>query len=266
MSEQISVSIEKVNPIMAREWLETRIPRQRKIKPKRVESYAKMMLCGDWKIPPDCIMFTKGQLANGQHRLLAIIASNRTLPFVILRTNDETVYQVTDAGCIRNPGDALPAEAENKHNMAAMGTLILHYLSESISRMSMSARIVSRPELVRFITENYDELQSVYKICQNGYNKVHVISPVLTGALGFLVHKKYKERVVEFIEKLYEGTSDKIILNLRNRLLNDRLGGHSLSRSYQFGLLIKGFNAFIIGNGPKLFKIVEGEDFPKIIE
>lgn len=85
----VRLSIETITPEIAQEYLNVTHVAQRKPSQPALFRYTMEMNAGHWVEPPftfDPLAFTPdGQLVNGQHRLLALIASGKTLKFFVLR-------------------------------------------------------------------------------------------------------------------------------------------------------------------------------------
>lgn len=82
---QQSIPIERVTPKKATEWLNANTS-NRKLRDGVVEKYAEDMRHGRWTrcTAPICF-YEDGDVADGQHRLWAIIESDTTQEFAVLR-------------------------------------------------------------------------------------------------------------------------------------------------------------------------------------
>src|ERR1017187_1807933 len=99
------LTIEKVTPKRATELLSNLFEGQRNQRDGYIDSLALEMKEGRWRLSCDAILLVKGRLANGQHRLCAVIKSNVSCPFIVMETNDDELYKVIDAGQKRTIGD-----------------------------------------------------------------------------------------------------------------------------------------------------------------
>ena len=82
----------RVTPYYARKLLEKNTNNFRKITKRVVEKYAREMKAGLWQENGEPIqIYEDGTLANGQHRLAAIIESGVTLPMVVVSGIPKTV-------------------------------------------------------------------------------------------------------------------------------------------------------------------------------
>lgn len=76
--------ITNVTPLLASSWLERLNVNNRKVSYRVVDKYSRDMSKGDWVLNHQGVAFDKyGHLADGQHRLLAIIKSGVTVPMMV---------------------------------------------------------------------------------------------------------------------------------------------------------------------------------------
>lgn len=81
-------------------------PRNRKERPSKVRKYARLMAAGKWNaaISEPLMLLPSGQLANGQHRLKAIVMSGVTIEVRVIRVSSTLG---TDEGVPRTLADEL---------------------------------------------------------------------------------------------------------------------------------------------------------------
>lgn len=80
-----NVSLERITPKLATEWLNHNRG-NRKLREGKAEQYAQDMKAGNWTQCLDPIAFyADGDIANGQHRLWAIVESETTQEFIVIR-------------------------------------------------------------------------------------------------------------------------------------------------------------------------------------
>jgi len=104
------VNIAEVTPTFASAMLEQNHG-NRTLRRGAVANYASLMEAGKWMCSPDGIIVAKsGRLLQGQHRLMAVVASGCTVQMVIWREVDEDVFPVLDRGIKRTLFDAIGEE------------------------------------------------------------------------------------------------------------------------------------------------------------
>lgn len=96
-----TVTIERVTPRMAEQWLNAN-KCNRSLRAGVVEKYTVDMRTGKWlKCTAPIVFYDDGELADGQHRLYAIIESGTTQEFIIVRGLDRASGLNIDTGLAR---------------------------------------------------------------------------------------------------------------------------------------------------------------------
>jgi hypothetical protein len=96
------VDIVQITPKKAAEYLENLLDGQRSVRQQRVKSLTDDMRNGRFRLTCDAIVLVNGKLANGQHRMWAVVESDTPQPFILMRTDDEELYKVIDCGATRS--------------------------------------------------------------------------------------------------------------------------------------------------------------------
>jgi len=95
----LSIDVEYISPEKAKLYLAKNFSDNRKFSEKNLRKHVQSMVNGDWTISTDCIGFDNhGRLINGQHRLTAVVQSETTQPFIVVRNLPSSVAQVLDLG------------------------------------------------------------------------------------------------------------------------------------------------------------------------
>jgi hypothetical protein len=78
----------------------------RAVRPLKWKKYSQEMKSGHWKLSHQGIAFSNnGKLLDGQHRLLAIVDSGITLPFMVTYGLDESLFSKIDVGFLRTTSE-----------------------------------------------------------------------------------------------------------------------------------------------------------------
>lgn len=97
-----------ITPAMAKRWLESNNTLNRNIRPRLITKYAADMKAGAWHISHQGIAFyDDGSLADGQHRLQAIVTSNCTVQMLVSRGLPRQSGRAVDLHAARQAHDAL---------------------------------------------------------------------------------------------------------------------------------------------------------------
>ena len=97
--QDVFAGVEDISPSIAKHYLLSNFENNRDLSTQQVNEYAKEMKSGLFTISSDCIAFdTAGRLINGQHRLNAVVQSETTQPFIVVRNLPPEVAQLIDVG------------------------------------------------------------------------------------------------------------------------------------------------------------------------
>lgn len=112
--------IVKITPKMAAEWLEQYNTHNRDLRQHTVDQISAAIKRGEWRLNNDAITFdSTGRLANGQHRLWAIVDSDTAVECMVLRGVDDDAQLTMDRGGKRNLRDHLKMSGESNWTILA---------------------------------------------------------------------------------------------------------------------------------------------------
>lgn len=263
------VTLEKITPEDADSMLQDRFPGQRAVRAKHVERLASDMKSGRFHTGPDAIVLIKGKLANGQHRLEAVKQSGKTQLFIVLRSEDNTLYYVMDTGIKRTVGDSLGV-GFSKAIPAIARWVICHdnghvFIGRSGGSVSKST---THAEIVEWCENNIEQLTDSAKYSAAIYIKSRIMPQSIAGALHFLASRAGKKTEAEaFLNEVYtgDGSEGKASNDLRNRLVINQTTKAKLSAGYLLMLCMKAFGFWTKGRRPGVLKVLDGEGIPSIV-
>lgn len=120
-----------VEPEQAEKWLERNVA-NRTLRPSRVREYATAMTQGRWLYTADPIRFDEdGRLIDGQHRLLAVVRSGRTVEMHVVRGLAREAQDKVDTGATRTAADALKVRGFKHGAQLATIVPIVNWLLKS---------------------------------------------------------------------------------------------------------------------------------------
>lgn len=265
----MEVKLVEIDPELAAELLNRRLPNQRRLRYQHVKKLAEDMKNGDWKLTGDTIKISiAGELMDGQHRLQAIRLANITLVMPIAFGVEEKSYEVLDQGLKRGFPDVLAHYGiENNTVVAASMAWLEHYiLTRKFDRGGVRKSI---PTLMKLWEEN-QEIMLYASMGKKVEKKFRFPAAGLTAA--FYVFSITETEDVEYFAKtLTEGTnlqeSDPIYTF--REVLQDRLSLPANRRhgnSHYMVLLIRAWNAYARGNDlSKLFGVGKG-GYPEVFD
>jgi hypothetical protein len=156
---------EIITPQMAKKYLEKNT-NNRTVRPSTVKRYANDMKNGNWQFTDQGISFHEdGSLANGQHRLLAIIESNTPTKMYVTRgvPNGSRIF---DRGASRSAADTLTISGfggEIANNNLLAGVNFLFNYSKG--------RAPTDTMIARFCSENHDLIVKATELTTSGSGK-----------------------------------------------------------------------------------------------
>lgn len=158
----ITSSVEKISPILAQAYLDKNcINRNPSI--KRVNTYARDMENGNWKLNGETIIFDEdGKLINGQHRLMAVIQANVPVDFLVVRgvQRDATLQ---DRGRNRSAIDAMLMNGFDRDlaNNTTVALVRLHFAFAS--NKNVKNMQLSDSEIEQFLLEHEYIIRRVFE-------------------------------------------------------------------------------------------------------
>lgn len=259
-------TIEVITPDMANNILKGN-QKNRPIREGAVAFYAKLMQEGKWKFNGDTIRIAKdGTLIDGQHRLTAVVESNRPQKFLIVRDLDHDVFNTIDIGKKRTVADALAMNrvgAEygggsfiNHNILAAAANIARSFDEDGVFVIDKSKEEFPPAAAMEYIEKNPGIVHSVIRMSSYA-NTLKSIGPIsVFCAMHYVCGRYNKVKIEEFMAGFIEGANlskDSPILALRNRmtvdkdLQNSRRG--KFSRKRFISLFVTAFNAYCAGEG-----------------
>jgi hypothetical protein len=262
--KDVRVSIVRVTPDVAREWLEKN-QRNRKLSKKHRNFLSSVMKAGDYLLNGETIIFdTDGILMDGQHRLYAVIESETAQDFLVVRGIVPEAFDTLDGGRARTTGEVLAMEGEvNGNAIAGAVSQFIQFIDRGgVMYSSGSGDRVRKatPRLTARVLSAHPGLRESVAAMRN--------SPVYKNQQGYVLHYLFgvadRRLADDFLSVLCNGSSDtgRPFNVIRESLIRTPLT--SSARLAFAAKCVKAFNAERSGERPKMFKVGDKEDFPTI--
>jgi hypothetical protein len=269
----IKVSIEKVGPKVA-----TRMIKQseasgfenRKIRGTRIERYSAEMIAGRWGFTAEpVILGERGEIFNGQHRLLAIVHSGATVPLLIVRGVDRTAFDAIDSGLGRKASDVLGASGyEHRVCLAAAARWLWRYENGGILNAT-PVHTFSNQVAVDVVKANPGLHASVMRVQCDGLKSLAPASPL--AFCHYIFSRIDKGDAEKFFNDLERGeglTSADPVWHLRQRMISDRSGYSKIRPEHLVILIFKTWNAMRSGSQMgrlSIGRVISNENVPTLI-
>lgn len=213
--------VEKITPDVARKYLECNYE-NRTIRQSWVASLVDTIQRGGWVKTHQGIAFdTTGRLVDGQHRLMAIAQSGRTVECLVSRDLREGSYRYIDAGKSRNLQDRIKLTEDPFENGIAV-RITKAYCHATIAKASSRVSI-------DLVENQFLQMADEVLLVARGFRKyLYRLTVAPVGAAIAVYIKHHPEQGGEFLESFTHGTGlEKLspVLTLREALLGDRVRG-----------------------------------------
>ena len=128
MAENLTMTVVEVTPEIARNWLVKNRNNFRQLDRRRVDKYAKEMKLGNWMQTGQGVIFSGGQLIDGQHRLEAVVKSGCTVNMLVIDGVDSSSAMYVDTGKPRSVKQWLMHKGvKNAGDVASVSKLLLFH-------------------------------------------------------------------------------------------------------------------------------------------
>jgi hypothetical protein len=265
----LKTEVRDVNPIIAKEMLK-RNQRNRKCNEAHVTFLANQMENDKWLFDASPIRFSEdGRLLDGQHRLSAVVKSNKTQQFLIVTGVKSESFKVMDTGRNRGGSDVLYINGIKYSTVVASAArFIIKFKKGNISQAKASNKTTNSD-----ILSWYENNKAIMDIIKNADKMRVASSNVLTSTQIASFHFLFAEKNVldaeKFIHKLCTGLDLDLkspIFVLRKRLIQDKLSKAKLPTKEKSALIVKAWNLYRKGKECQFLRWnKENEKFPEII-
>lgn len=267
-----SVSIERVTPEMAREWLEHN-KGNRKISAERVASLVRQLYEDRFHLSPDAIAFdADGRLYNGQHRLTAIVEAECSAVLIVLRDAPSNAFLVTDIGMKKSGAHALHTLGyDGCSNLSAIARYVTSVVRAGDMKTGLVCGEAVTPEEIIDTVKAFPDLPKHHVDagrCTSSRDKLACTRTAAALALWYATQFEMGGQMLEFMERAAEGVGlqeNSPELALRRRLSNmrqDKRSVGNMATREQVALIVKAFNKR--GKKMSVLQWKDAEDFPTI--
>ena len=275
---KVTVSIEKVTPLIACQWLESKNKKNRHRNQNHVNALVKNMKEGSWRFNGDTICFDANDvLIDGQHRLAAIIESNIEQDCIIVRGLDPETIKTKDMEIKpRNLSDLLRmdniAQANKKaaivtrYILMSAGKTILNSISKGSSTSGNNKNISTMDAKYKtyYQFQNIFDECCLYASCLNDRVNFFTVGEI-GGIYAYLyidLHHS-EDEIKGFFDRLFINQTDKNVINiLRDKLIRDLGATNKMTAATKQSLLAKTWNYYIKQKDVKVLsynRLTEGQ-------
>lgn len=224
---------ELITPEIAREYL-THNKKNRNLRPRRVQEYAREIKAGKWAKSPESIAFYEnGDLANGQHRLSAVVEADTPAVFYVTYDvpNDCKIF---DRGASRTSADTMKLNDVSAPISTTNGDALINFLFSPYGNVR-----VSDSTKIDFANKYNDTLVDALSIT-NSSKKGNLCrkSPITAALFCALYCGLPMDGLKRFVTVVNEGFPETIeesaAIVLRNYILQTYTGSSQSERKFLF--------------------------------
>lgn len=268
----IETKLEVISPSQAKKHLAA-WGGNRKVSKLLVERYADAMRKGQWQAQNgETIKISKdGKLLDGQHRMHAVVESNKSIQFLVVRDVPFEAFVTIDSGKARSAGDvASIAGIANSSSVTSMARLMIQI--EVLGYISEDSRLrPSKQEILAYCREHDAVMQESYRatIRSKCTMLMGVTIPAAMHAMASM--RGLGSYATQFFTEMGTGvfSIDNIeaypVYMLRQRLIKMQASRTRFPPPVLMAYLIKTWNAFIQNKKAQIVRFTEAEDFPTMI-
>jgi len=230
-----------ITPSEAKELLKGN-NRNRPIKKHHVKRLAEDMSAGKWAFNGIPIVFNGRLLIDGQHRLMACVASGRPFDTLVVNGVDADAFVTIDTGVKRSGADTLATKGEKNATIlsAALVLVDLYYSSEIGIRMTTQK---GTNRTVAEALKKYVAIRPCVDHCVSMSTKILPVS--IMSACHYIFSRIDSVKADDFIDRLATGNNvkaDSAMSSLRDRLIDNYTSVRKHSRGYIMSLVIQAWN------------------------
>lgn len=259
-----------ITPALAKDWIVNNV-RNRHLREDLVRRYAGAMKRGEWSENGEAIKFDpKGDLLDGQHRLMAVCLSAVTIRSLVIWDVTPVAQDTLDTGAKRTLADVLELRKE-PHPITLAAALALLWQLEEDEHTDFTGKRQVRPsnQQALALLAKHPDLRGSLKIGEWIRRRVP-LHPSIATALHYHFGQIDETDTKDFFEKLHSGANlaeDDPIIALRRVLEQVARKELKHSRIRTTALVIKAWNRYRDGEPLKQLKWGGGasgsEPFPK---
>lgn len=222
--KQIKVEVLNITPEMAQKWLCANL-QNRTISKKTVQAYSNEMSSGRWVLTNQGIAFyDNGILADGQHRLLAIVNSGKTIPMIVTRGLSYDAIIGIDQHRVRSVRDTVNMTSGYKFSLTDFASIRLCYGLDKATASMLDA-------IAPYVSYEIEKVNSWFKRVNSKLHNAPVKSAIILAYFSGVSEDTLSRFVNVLCSGIPSNEYDVIVLKLREKLLTESSTKSSTDRN-----------------------------------
>tara|TARA_R110000782_G_C14703656_1_gene402393 strand:+ start:73 stop:879 length:807 start_codon:yes stop_codon:yes gene_type:complete len=264
--------VETINAERAKHYLNLN-RNNRPVTESKVNQYFTEIQNGKWKEDTgEAIKISKqGFIIDGQHRLLALSKTEKSLNFLIVYDLDASVFDVLDTGKNRGASDVFALN--NIPNYNRTSSIIREYVSfkdnkyyKTSAKDNFKVTNASLLSVYKSDSKHFDSISNHSAVLYHSFNKI--ISATNLGSFYLLFNESDQVKCDDFFDQLSgrKINTNNSISVLKNTLIKDKISIKKITPRTRYAYIIKTWNAFILNKDIRILKYDDNiEKFPTIL-
>ncbi len=252
-----------MTPVWAQELLNKNHKNNRTPKNKRINSYAREMSSGLWRLTHQAIaMDEDGNLVDGQNRLAAVIIADCEVPMTLITGVPRKSMTGVDCGVNRNVVDA--ARISGKPLPASQYASVARIMMSGLGYGAKQSR--GNQEVLFFINNQKEALDFAFDCLRS--NTPGIAAAGVRAVIARAWYQRgHRTRIREFCKCLLDGlvenkTRDVAVIRLRNWLLQVKGTRQPVKRTDVYAKTERALRAFLDGEELDTIYATKEELFP----
>ncbi len=270
----LNVTLERITPDVAKEYLSSN-ERNRTLSESQMAKIRDALNEGDWCVNGATIVFDwNGVLSDGQHRLMGIIRTGKSIVTLVVRGVEPFVAQdTTDNTRKRTLSSQLQMRGEANYKSLASAINVYWQLCYSKTLTTSSGGYPSITQGLR-VLEDHPGLRGSVVVGNRTKDRPLRFSSGIAAGLHYAFSEVSPDDADAFWARFVDGSGLQVgdpIHTLRERMIADAArtpGKQGMSQKYRTAITIKAWNAWLKGEELRLLKWRPGganpEAFPAI--
>ena len=246
----MKAELKTITPEWAKKILNEKNTGNRPLSRLHVDTLAREISKGRWKVNGDTICLNGDMLIDGQHRLAAVVQSGVAIQAFVIDNLPSDVFDTKDIGKRRSAGDTLGVRGErNACRLAACLLLIDKYMTGRVDKF-----VAYSNSEIEDLLEKYPEARESIQVTIAARG---LLTPSVLDACHYLFSRKNLLLADEFVKKVVTGIGmqegDPWYI-LRERLVKNSLAKSKLQKPYLMALCIKAWNCARSGKSVRFLR------------
>jgi len=252
-----------LTPGVAAELLR-RNPDNRSIRPVKLRHFVSDMKRGRWSLNGETIIISKDGLVNdGQHRCLALVEANTTIPVTIFFGADRETRKTVDQGSVRNASAFLAMDGvPNSVERASIARMVLAYEASDAESLYDSAAFNNSDIYDRALSDPSIAIAARFAASHHKQTKPYA-APSIIGFCLYEFMNIDEDEAQEYMGQVVTGENLRAkdpAKTVRDRLL--AVGRRNNQDKVE--IIFRGWNAFRQGRPLAIAKVMNG-NLPELI-